>query len=146
MKLNVKVKMNPVNKIIKDHGLDKDGRVVRHLRDTADRLMMPYIPGGAGGQLAKLKTYPSNHEIKYTSPYAKYQYYGKMYISPKLGVSGIPLKSGRWWSPKGEIKTPTSKKLKYHTSGTGPKWNELMMQRRKNDLVKDVENYIKSGG
>lgn len=146
MKLNVKVKMNPVNKIIKDHGLDKDGRVVRRLRDTSDRLMMPFIPGGAGGQLAKLKTYPSNHEIKYTSPYAKYQYYGKMYISPKLGVSGILLKSDRWWSPKGENKTPTSKKLKNHTSGTGPKWDKLMLQRRKDDLVKDVENYIKSGG
>lgn len=44
MKLNVKVKMNSVNKILKDHGLNKNGRVVRHLRDTADRLMMPYIP------------------------------------------------------------------------------------------------------
>ena len=97
--------------------------------------------------LAKLKTYPNNHSIKYTSPYAKYQYYGKMYISPKLGVSGIVLKKyDRWWSPKREKKTPTNKKLKYHTSGTGPKWDKLMLQRRKNDLVKDVENYIKSGG
>ena len=146
MKINVKVKMNSVNKIIKDHGLDKDGRVIRYLRNTSDRLMMPFIPGGAKGTLAKLKTYPSNHEIKYTSPYAKYQYYGKMYISPKLGVSGILLKSDRWWSPKGEKKTPTSKKLKYHTSGTGPKWDKLMLQRRKNDLAKDVESYIKSGG
>ena len=136
MKLNVKVKMNPVNKIIKDHGLDKDGRVVRHLRDTADRLMMPYIPGGAGGQLAKLKTYPSNHEIKYTSPYAHYQYTGKAMVA----------ENGSAWAKKGEKKHYSGKKLKYHTSGTGPKWNELMMQRRKNDLVKDVENYIKSGG
>ena len=136
MKLNVKVKMNPVNKIIKDHGLDKDGRVVRHLRDTADRLMMPYIPGGAGGQLAKLKTYPSNHEIKYTSPYAHYQYTGKAMVA----------ENGSAWAKKGEKKHYSGKKLKYHTSGTGPKWNELMMQRRKNDLAKDVENYIKSGG
>ena len=136
MKLNVKVKMNPVNKIIKDHGLDKDGRVVRHLRDTADRLMMPYIPGGAGGQLAKLKTYPSNHEIKYTSPYAHYQYTGKAMVA----------ENGSAWAKKGEKKHYSGKKLKYHTSGTGPKWKELMMQRRKNDLVKDVENYIKSGG
>ena len=136
MELNVKVKMNPVNKIIKDHGLDKDGRVVRHLRDTADRLMMPYIPGGAGGQLAKLKTYPSNHEIKYTSPYAHYQYTGKAMVA----------ENGSAWAKKGQKKHYSGKKLKYHTSGTGPKWNELMMQRRKNDLVKDVENYIKSGG
>ena len=145
MKLDVKVKMNSVNKILKDHGLDRDGRVVRHLRDTADRLMNPFVPMD-NGMLRRNKTYPKNNEIKYTSPYAKYQYYGKMYISPKLGVSGILLKSDRWWSPKGEKKTPTSKKLKNHTSGTGPKWDKLMLQRRKNDLVKDVENYIKNGG
>ena len=136
MKLNVKVKMNPVNKIIKDHGLDKDGRVVRHLRNTADRLMMPYIPGGAGGQLARLKNYPSNHEIKYTSPYAHYQYTGKAMVA----------ENGSAWAKKGEKKHYSGKKLKYHTSGTGAKWDKLMMQRRKNDLVKDVENYIKSGG
>ena len=69
-----------------------------------------------------------------------------MYIRPRLGVSGILIKSDRWWSPKGEKKTPTSKKLKNHTSGTGPKWDKLMLQRRKDDLVKDVENYIKNGG
>ena len=141
----VKIKINSTNKIIKDHGLDRDGRVTRFLRDEADRLMNPFVPMD-NGMLRRNKTYPKNNEIKYTSPYAKYQYYGKMYISPTLGVSGIPLKSGRWWSTKGEKKIPTSKNLKYHTSGTGPKWDKLMMQRRKNDLVKDVENYIKSGG
>ena len=41
---NVKVKMNKTSKIIKDHGLNKDGKVVRYLRDTSDRLMMPFIP------------------------------------------------------------------------------------------------------
>ena len=143
---SVKVKINKTSQILKDHGLNEDGRVQEFLTTTADRFMMPFIPGGAGGQLAKLKTYPNKHSIKYKSPYAKYQYYGKMYISPKLGVSGIPLKSGRWWSPKGEKKIATSKNLTYHTSGTGAKWDKLMLQRRKNDLVKDVENYIKTGG
>ena len=141
----VKIKINSTNKILKDHGLDKNGRVTRFLRDDADRLMNPFVPMD-NGMLRRNKTYPKNNEIKYTSPYAKYQYYGKMYISPKLGVSGILLKSDRWWSPKGEKKTPTSKKLKNHTSGTGPKWDKLMLQRRKDDLVKDVENYIKNGG
>lgn len=140
-----KLKMNSTSKILKDHGLDENGRVTRFLRDDADRLMNPFVPMD-NGMLRRNKTYPKNNEIKYTSPYAKYQYYGKMYISPKLGVSGILLKSDRWWSPKGEKKTPTSKKLKNHTSGTGPKWDKLMLQRRKNDLVKDVENYIKNGG
>lgn len=131
----VKVKMNPINRILKDHGLDNNGRVIRFLRDDVDRLMNSFVPMD-NGMLRRNKTYPKNNEIKYTSPYAKYQYYGKLMLT----------KNGASWAKLGEKKVLTSKNLKYHTSGTGPKWNELMMQRRKNDLVKDVENYIKSGG
>ena len=132
---SIKVKMNSISKILKDHGLDKDGRVIKFFRDDADRLMNPYVPM-QNGMLRRNKTYPSNHEIKYESLYAKYQYYGKLMLA----------KNGSAWAKKGEKKVLTSKNLKYHTSGTGPKWDKLMMQRRKNDLVKDVENYIKSGG
>ena len=131
----VKIRMNSTNKILKDHGLNKDGRVTRFLRDDADRLMNPFVPMD-NGMLRRNKTYPKNNEIKYTSPYAKYQYYGKLMLT----------KNGASWAKLGEKKVLTSKNLKYHTSGTGPKWNELMMQRRKNDLVKDIENHIKSGG
>lgn len=131
----VKIKMNSTNKIIKDHGLDENGRVTRFLRDDADRLMNPFVPMD-NGMLRRNKTYPKNNEIKYTSPYAKYQYHGKLMLA----------KNGSAWAKLGEKKVLTSKNLKYHTSGTGPKWNELMMQRKKNDLVKDVENYIKNGG
>ena len=132
---NVKIKMNSTNKILKDHGLDNNGRIRKFLRDDADRLMNPFVPLN-NGMLRRNKTYPKNNQIKYTSPYAKYQYYGKLMLT----------KNGASWAKLGEKKVLTSKNLKYHTSGTGPKWNELMMQRRKNDLVKDIENYIKSGG
>ena len=132
---NVKVKMNSTNKILKDHGLNKNGKAIRFIRDDSDRLMNPFIPMD-NGMLRRNKTYPSNHEIKYISPSAKYQYYGKLMLA----------KNGSAWTKLGEKKVLTSKKLKYHTSGTGAKWDKLMMQRRKNDLAKDVENYIKSGG
>lgn len=133
---NVKVKMNKTSKIIKDHGLDKNGKVTAHLRNTADRLMMPFVPGGSGGMLAKLKTYPNNYSIKYTSLYAHYQYTGKLMLA----------KNGSSWAKKGEKKYYTSKKLKYHTSGTGDHWDKMMLQRRGKELAKDVENYIKTGG
>lgn len=132
---SIKIKMNSTSKIIKDHGLDPNGRVVRYLRDTADRLMNPFVPMD-NGMLRRNKTYPRNSEIKYNSPYAKYQYYGKLMLT----------KNGASWAKLGEKKVLTSKKLKYHTSGTGAHWDKLMMQRCKNDLIKDVENYIKSGG
>lgn len=134
--LKTKVVINKPKKIIQDHGLDENGRVTAFIRNDMDRLMAPYVPGGAGSELEKLKTYPSNHEIKYISPYAHYQYTGKAMIA----------KNGSAWAKKGEKKHYSGKKLKYHTSGTGAKWDKLMLQRRKNDLEKDVENYIKSGG
>ena len=133
--INVKVKLNSVNKIIKDHGLNEDGRVVRYARDTADRLMNLFVPF-ENGMLRRLKTYPSPSKIKYTSPYAHYQYTGLAMVA----------QNGSAWAKKGEKKHYSGKKLKYHTSGTGAKWDKLMLQRRKNDLVKDVENYIKNGG
>ena len=52
---NVKVKMNKTSKIIKDHGLDKNGKVTAHLRNTADRLMMPFVPGGVWRNASKIK-------------------------------------------------------------------------------------------
>ena len=76
----IKVKMNSANKIAKDHGLNRDGRVTTFLRDTVERLSDPYIPFESG-MLRKLKSHPSNHEIKYTSPYAKFQYYGKLMVT-----------------------------------------------------------------
>lgn len=144
-KIDVKVKINDVNKILKDHGLDENGRIIQHARDEADRLMNPFVPM-QNGTLRRLKTYPSASKIKYTSPYAHYQYTGDEYISPRLGVSGIPLRNGRWWSPKGEKKKKSGRKLKYHTAGTGPEWEKLMMKEKGKELTRDVQNYINKGG
>ena len=83
-----------------------------------------------------MKQYPNTHSIKYTSPDAHYHYSGILFVA----------KSGSSWAKKGERKHKTNKKLKYHTSGTGPKWDRLMMQRRKNDVIKDVQNFINRGG
>ena len=144
-KIDVKVKINDVNKILKDHGLNDDGRVIQYARDEADRLMNPFVPM-QNGTLRRLKTYPSPSKVKYTSPYAHYHYKGDEYISPKLGVYGILLKSGIWWSPKGEKKKKSGKKLNYHTPGTGPEWDKLMMEKKGKELTRDIQNYINKGG
>lgn len=141
-----KVKMNPAYQIIREHGLDENGSATERLRSTVDRFCDPYIPFASGGLKGK-KTYPNKHSIKYVSPYAHYHYKGKMYISPKLGVSGIVLKNGKWWSPKGEKKKATSTKLQYNGAPKrGPEWDKRMMNDRGKEVCQDVENFIKRGG
>ena len=128
--INVKVKLNSVNKILKDHGLNEDGRVVRYARDTTDRLMNPFVPF-ENGMLRRLKTYPSPSKIRYTSPYSHYQYKG--------------LKAKGASKPKGIKRRISSEKLNYHTPGTGPEWEKLMIKEKGKELTRDIQNYIKRG-
>lgn len=132
MQVIVNVNMNNVNKIIKDHGLDKDGKVTKYLRDTVDRFCDPYIPFNMG-PLKNDKEYPDNQSIKYISPYAHYHYKGKKAIGPSR--------------PKGVIKKISNIDMKYQGSPTrGPEWDKRMMIARRDDVIKDIENFIEKGG
>lgn len=102
------------------------------MRDTVDRFMDPYIPMSTG-TLKNTKTYPNNHSIKYVSPYAHYMYKGKVAV----GAS----------KPKGVKRTISNKPLRYQGAPKrGAEWDKRMMNDRKKDLIRDVENYIKQGG
>lgn len=132
MQMIVKVKMNSASKIIKDHGLDENGRVTKFLRDTVDRFCDPYIPF-ASGPLKNNKSYPSNHEIKYMSPSAHYHYKGKKAIGPSR--------------PKGVKRAISGIDMKYQGAPKrGPEWDKRMMNDRRNDVCRDVEKFIKNGG
>lgn len=128
---NLKIKINDANKILKDHGLNQDGRVMQYLTTTADRLMNPFVPM-QNGVLRRLKTYPSASKIKYISPYAHYQYKG--------------LKAKGASRPKGIKRKISNEKLNYHTAGTGPEWDKLMMQQKGKELIQDIQNYVNKGG
>lgn len=83
--------------------------------------------------LKNTKTYPNNHSIKYTSPYAHYMYKGKKAI----GAS----------KPKGVKRTISNQPLKYQGAPKrGAEWDKRMMNDRKKDIVKDIENFIKRSG
>lgn len=127
---NLKIKMNATNKILKVHGLDENGRVQKRIITTAERLMNPFIPFQSGN-LRRLKVYPNPSKIKYISPYAHYHYKG-------LKAKGVS-------RPKGIKRKILNEKLKYHTAGTGPEWDKLMMEKKGKELIQDVQNYVKRG-
>ena len=134
MSVNVRVRLNSVSEIIRRHGLHRDGRVTEFLRDTIYRLYQPYVPRD-DGNLYRQVQFPNKNSIKHTVPYAHYMYHGKLWLA----------QNGSSWARFGERKVETGTSLKYHIARTGAKWDKLMLQRRKNDLIRDVENYIKGG-
>lgn len=132
---NIKIKMNNTKKIIKDHGLDENGKVNKFLRNMVDRFCDPYVPysQGAGVHLKSQKTYPNNHSIKYNMPYAHYHYIGNKAIG-----------SSR---PKGIKRKISNNSMKYQGAPKrGPKWDKRMMNDRGKEICRDVENFIRNGG
>ncbi len=135
MKINIDIKINSADKIIKDHGLDDDGRVTEHFRDTADRFMDPYIPTtiGSGAHMKDNKSYPDKKSIKYNSIYSHYHYKGKKAIGPS--------------KPKGVKRTISNEDMQYQGAPKrGPEWDKRMIADREQDLINDLQNFINSGG
>jgi len=132
MNFNMRFKMNSINKIIKDHELNKDGAVTKFLRDDVDRLSDAYIPMDTG-TLKNNKTYPNNHSIKYVQQYAHYMYKGKVAV----GAS----------KPKGVKRSISNKSIKYQGAPKrGAEWEKRMLNDKKGELIRDINNYIKRGG
>lgn len=130
--MNFKIKMNSAKKILKDHGLDESGKVTIFLRDTVSRLCDPYIPMDSG-TLKTSKIYPNSHSIKYVQPYSHYMYKGKKAIG-----------SSR---PKGVKRKISNQSLKYQGSPKrGAEWDKRMMNDKRKNIIKDVQNFIKNGG
>lgn len=102
---NLKLKMNSAQKIIKDHGLDENGKITEFLRNEVDKFCDPYVPfaPGSGVHLKSNKMYPSNHEIKYVEPYSHYHYKGILMLA----------KNESSYAKKGEKKHYTGKNMNY---------------------------------
>lgn len=127
----ITVKMKSANQIIIDHGLDENGRITRFLRDDVYRLYEPYVPRD-NGNLYRQVTYPNNHSIKHTVPYAHYMYKGKK----ATGAS----------TPKGIKRKISNKPIQYQGAPKrGAEWEKRMMNDRGKEVCKDIENFIKKG-
>lgn len=129
------VNINSVSQILKDHGLDDNGRVVQHLRNTVDRLSDAYIPMDSG-TLKNTKYYPNAYSIKYISPYAHYTYKGELMLSP----------TGSSWAKLGEKKHYAGKSLKFRQAPKrGANWDKRLVAERGNDIAQDLQNFIDKG-
>ncbi len=128
---NVKVKINKPSRIIKDHGLDEDGKATEFLRDTVYRLYEPYVPRNQGN-LYRQTTFPSAHEIKHIVPYGHAMYKGNKF----KGAS----------KPKG-IKRKTSNESFKFTGAPkrGKEWDKRMMNDRGQEVCEEVEEFVRNG-
>lgn len=130
MQISTKLQVHSIQRSLADRGLEAKGKVQRFIDSEVLRCSDPYVPLDTG----KLKqsgitgTTVGSGNVVYNSPYARYQYYGKLMVGP---------------APR----TLTNTDLQYHSgdSRRGAFWFERMKADHLDDILKGAQR-IANGG
>ena len=126
------VKIKPTSVIIANLGLGPNGDVQKYFTHRCRVHMDKYVPYEEGNLRTLVEE--GNNYIKYYSPYAHYMYEGILYVDPETGSS---------WARKDVTKVPTGKPLVYHTAGTGSHWDKRMWSAEKDQVIKEIQDYVR---
>jgi hypothetical protein len=141
MQFDAHLDMKPTEELIKSHGLGEGGKIQKFVDSECLRVMSPYTPmlSGMMDKSATAGTIIGSGVIEYNSPYARFQYYGKVMIDPNTGST---------WAPYGGKKVVTEKDLLHNKSRhpqAGPKWFDRAMQDHKEDILAGAQKIVRGG-
>jgi hypothetical protein len=104
----------------------------------------PLIPFRQG-TLRNSVNYPdgiSGGVIEWNTPFAHMIYTGIVY-SPNIPIKDADGNITGWFSPPGKKKTPTDRKLQYHTPGTTDHWFDRAKEQHLQEWTELVKNEFK---
>lgn len=141
MQFDAHLVMKPTAEMIKSHGLGEGGEIQKFVDSECKRVMEPYTPMISGMMIDSVEvgTVIGSGVIEYTSPYARFQYYGNVMIYEPTGST---------WAPLGGKKVVTDKKLVHNTSRhpkAGPLWFDRSMADHKEEIRQGAQD-IANGG
>ena len=128
-------------------GIEPNGPVEKFFVSTCAKKMNDYVPYD-NGFLADYKIV--GNLIVYDQPYAHYMYEGKV-MGPNIPKKENGVIVG-WFSPKDKPKYYTGKDIDYSKSKAkghrhaGPYWDQRMWTAEKENIIRQVQNYINRGG
>lgn len=136
MQIVGKVRFKEVEQLLAEHGLNDGGEVQKFIDNEVMRQSLPYMPNmnGVLQNAMMSQTVIGSGEIRQNTPYARYQYYGVLFVDPiTLKGSFYDARTGRHWSRKGvaKIPDPTGRTLNYNTSKNalaGSHWFDRAMK------------------
>ena len=140
------LEMNSVGQILKDKGLNASGDVQQfHTANVLKRIKryMPFV-SGMTYKVTVAQTDIKKPEIVTNTPYAKYLFYGKVMIDPKMGIAGFLTPEG-WRTRKGCAKVRTDRDLQYNRTKNpqaGPHWDRTLSANEGRAMAADLQRYL----
>jgi hypothetical protein len=141
--VKAEVKLN-MPKILDKVTNDKFGLFLAH---EWKRLINPYTPHRTGNLERNVSYKP--FEITYLSPYARYQYNGKLYVDPLYDVGGFTDNGGVTWYARPNVrKKATNRPLNYlkeHNPKATDHWDVAAAKAGQQDkLYRAANKYLKT--
>ena len=119
MSTRVKVEMQPIQQILKNHGLDSNGRVQLYVTNMISRRM------------------------------TRYQYYGKVMVNSATGKGPAYIPNVGYRYRKGTVLRVTDRDLEYDKTknpDAGPFWDRALLAKEKSQMIQEVQRYIDGTG
>ena len=142
--MSITLNLAPISTIKARLGIDKGGRVHKYFTNTCARYMDKYVPYDNAGLRNNVEI--GEDYIEYRSPYAHYQYIGEKFVDPVSGKGAFYSPDFGFWSRPNTAKIPSGMPLNYHTPGTGSYWDKKMWTAEGENVIKEVEEYMRRGG
>lgn len=142
MRFDAHLDMKPTAEMIRSHGLGEGGQIQKFVDSECLRVMSPYTPMASSGMLEKSATAGTvigSGVIEYNSPYARFQYYGKVMIYEPTGST---------WAPLGGKKVVTYRNLVHSTARhpkAGPFWFDRAIQDHKEEILQGAQEIASRG-
>lgn len=143
---NITIDLPGSDELVKGLNLEEAGKVQRFFSDTILRRSDKYVPFESGILKNSGMVSADGESITYTSPYARYLWYGDLYVDPVylIGAFHDPV-TGRFWSRPGvqKIKDPRGRKLQLNGAPMrGERWVERCWQNESDVICQEVEDFI----
>ena len=135
----------PTNEIIKKCGLDKGGKVQKHIDQFVLYHSDDYTPGKHINDSGRVGTKIGSGKVIWDSPDAHYLYEGKLMVDPITHKGAFFNPNYGFWSrpntPK--IYDPNGRKLEYHKGGkSGDHWFDRMIDNEMDDLLEEISKIV----
>lgn len=132
MQFNGEFKLKTTDELLRERGLEEMGKVQKFVDSEVIKKMAPYTPmlSGVLEKSPTLSTVIGSGLIQQNTPYARFQYYGKLMVSSVTGSA---------WARSGESKVLTDTDLVYNTSRhplAGKMWFERFKADHKDEVLK----------
>lgn len=122
----------------------KSPTVMRQIHKALAEMCDPYVPFKEGNLSSKRNIQVSEKGVRYTMPYARYQYYGQVY-GPNVPIKDKDGNVVGFFTPRGTKKYRTGREISYSTEMhplASARWDQAMLRDHEAEFLARVREII----